>query len=400
MANGVYYVGLGIELNCTRADLGHPELPGLWELLRADKRPPEKRGLQCIECMRLRPGCPEWMVLVERDGRRFARHHTPGIGDHPEAESDEHKAYKERVIKAAELGGFRAEPESRSVDGKRRTDVLVAGGVQNIGWEIQLSYAGLDTVRKRAALARRDSITPLWATVEATRDFIDRVPWARLEDMPWRRVMDVNRGLLVHGGIQKLGRFVCDWSVPTPCPVKGRGRCFKTHSRWEVRRRVQLDDLVRASASGEFVPVVYPRDDRKGYNRWWVTAADRDRFLDAGGKLLPEGDYRRSHEKGASTKGTPARPVDPHCHYGEDSGYRSKPAEVRDDGADVVTATSPTPELPFDQAVLLDWSSRTHWGGGAARPCRNCGKPAFLVDDYGAPMHKTCAERTQTGGAS
>lgn len=336
MTHSVYHRELGLALNLSLPDLGHPEVPGLWEALRADKRDVSDRGLQCMECMTARPSCPEWMVLVERDGRRFARHHNPAIADHATNESDEHKAYKERVIKAAETGGFRAEPENRSADGKRRTDVLVAGGVRTIGWEVQLSYAGLDSVRNRAALARRDGITPLWATVDPARDFIDRVPWARLEDLSWRQVIDPSRDLLVHGGLQKFSEFVCDWSIPTPCPVKGRGRCFKRHPRWEVRRRVHLDDLVRASAAGEYVPVVMPG---KRMRRWWVTNADRDRYLDAGGVLLPEGEHKREREQRVRTP-LEVRPLDLACHYGEDSGFRAPPTPIRDDGIPVVAATT------------------------------------------------------------
>jgi hypothetical protein len=394
MANGVYHTGLGIELNLTEPDLGHPEIPGLWEILRADTRPVPERELQCIQCRQARPHCPEWMFLTERDGRRFASHFTRGIADHDASnESDEHKAYKERVVKAAELGGFRAEPENRSADGKRRTDVLVSGGPQDVGWEIQLSYAGLDSVRNRAALARRDEITPLWATVDPARDFIDRVPWALIRGMEWRFVA-TSPTIPVRGGVRTLKFWRCDNRI-RPCPVKGVGGCGKLHEEWLRANNVSLDSLVRDSASGTYVPVVLPG---KRARRWWITADDRNRFLDAGGTLLPEGEHRRQREKKPDGAAPQAQPLDPHCHYGEDSGYRSPPAEVRDDGTPVVTAATRAAKTLLDQAVLLDWSSRTHWGGGTARPCRNCGKPAYLVDDDGAPMHKTCAEHARNGG--
>jgi hypothetical protein len=403
MANGVFYTELGIELNLTEPDLGHPEFPGLWEILRSDHRPVPERGLQCIQCRKDRPECPEWMFLTERDGRRFASHFTRGIADHDaENESDQHKAYKERVLRAAEAGGFAAELENQSTDGKRRTDVLVRSDDRQIGWEIQLSYATLESVRKRAGLARRDHITPLWATVDAKRDFIDRVPWARLDDMSWHDVADVRLPLLVRGGVQSLETFRCERGHVIGggfCPIKGRGYCGKLHGQWQVALGVYVDNLVRASAAGEIVPVVVPNKASRGFKRWWVTAEDRERYLDMGFELLPEGDYERRKARGESEQ--EPQPVDPECRYGEDSGIRSAPAPVRDDGAPVVTtaASSPARTEPV-QEFLLDWSNRTHWGGGVTRPCRNCGKPAFLVDDYGAPMHKTCAERGQTGGAS
>lgn len=42
--------------------------------------------------------------------------------------------------------------------------------------------------------------------------------------------------------------------------------------------------------------------------------------------------------------------------------------------------------------VVLDWSSRSHWGGGTPRPCRRCRRPALLVDEEEQPCHKSCAE--------
>jgi hypothetical protein len=72
MASSVYHVGLDLELNLTEPDLGYPQLPGLWERLRAEKRPVPQRQLQCMQCRETRPECPEWMFLTERDGVRFA----------------------------------------------------------------------------------------------------------------------------------------------------------------------------------------------------------------------------------------------------------------------------------------------------------------------------------------
>lgn len=393
MTHSVYHRELGVALNLTLPDLGHPGLPGLWERLRADKRDVADRGLQCMECMTARPNCPEWMVLVERDGRRFARHHNPGIADHATNESNEHKAYKERVIKAAELGGFRAEPENRSADGKRRTDVLVAGGTQDVGWEIQLSYATLDSVRSRANLARRDDIAPLWATVDPTRDFIDKVPWALLRGMEWQFVAR-SPAIPVRGGVRTLQFWRCD-NRRRPCPVKGVGGCGLLHEEWLRANDITLDDLVRSSASGAYVPVVLPG---KTSRRWWITAEDRARFLDNGGVLLDEGEHKHPR---TVTRESPAaeKPNDPECRYGQDGGYRSPPAPIRDDGSPVVTAatrgTRPVPRPRRQPATVpaLNWSDRAHWNGGRTAPCHLCSRPAFLVDDAGRPAHKTCTER-------
>jgi len=41
----------------------------------------------------------------------------------------------------------------------------------------------------------------------------------------------------------------------------------------------------------------------------------------------------------------------------------------------------------------LDWSDRSHWGGGRALKCRYCGHWTPLLDSAGRPAHKTCVER-------
>lgn len=376
MAFSVYHVGLGIDLNLTLPDLGHPDLPGLWEMLRADDRPVPERQLQCIQCRKLRPQCPEWMFLTERDGKRFASHFTRGIADHDTVnESDEHKAYKERIVRAAEQGGLACVVEDRSVDGKRRTDVVVNGaeGV-SIGWEVQLSYATLDSVRKRSALARQAGITPLWASVDSTRDFIDRVPWALLPDVP-SYVIQKAQGLQVRGGVRNLEFFRCarGHTVGSAfCPVKGSGYCGKLHGTWQSAHGVTLDDLVQASALGEYVPIIIPG---KRVRRWWVRPDDRDRYIDSVGALPTEVDLLAGRRK--TDLDLQPTPLEITCRYGEDTGFRSAPSPIRDDGSPVVAPATfndlpPAPTIhqprPHVCGALADRTDRT----------KHCGKPARL----------------------
>lgn len=340
MAHSVYHAGLGIYLNLTNPDLGHPEMPGLWELLRADKRDVRVRQLQCPECKESRPDCPEWMFLTERDGIRFASHHNPNIADHAASnESDQHKALKERIAQAAERDGFAVELEDRAEHGKRRTDVLVAGadGLL-IGHEVQLSYATADSVRKRGRIARDDGITPLWSTTDRAAQWIDRVPWARTDDMPWR-LISTGRELLVRGGVRDLAWAPCDWNNPLPCPVLKRGRCGKRHGAWELAHP-DLDDLVRDTASGAYVPIIVQQGNRE--NRMWVRPADRDAYAESAGGLLAESDPQSRKSKRPAVEQA-SRPLDTECRYGQDSGYRAAPAEIRDTGNAIVTPSTISP---------------------------------------------------------
>jgi hypothetical protein len=337
MANGVYHQGLGIELNLTEPDLGHPEHPGLWDALRADRRSVDERQLQCIQCRYIHPDCPEWMYLNERHGIRFATHWNPNIGEHPSTnEGDKHKALKDRIAKAAELDGHTVEVEDRAEDGKRRTDVLVKGaGGLLIGHEVQLSYATTDSVRKRTLIARHDGISPLWSTVDRLAQWIGHVPWVHTDNLPWQQI-STGRELLVRGGVRALAWTLCDRNNPEPCPVKGHGRCGQRHGKWDLAHP-ELDTLVRDTASGEFVPVIVPQGRRM--NRIWVKVADRDLYAESVGGLPSEDDFQPRKARVVDT-GMDPREVDPECKYGQDSGIRSAPAVSQDTLGAIVTAST------------------------------------------------------------
>ncbi len=347
MASSVYHVGRNLELNLTEPDLGHPELPGLWEELLGERNlPVPERQLQCMECRDQRPACPEWMFLTERRGVRFATHHNPAVRDHPSNESDQHKAIKERIAKAAILGGFRVDVESRAKDGRRRTDVLVKGvGDLLVGHEVQLAYAGLSSVRKRTRRARADGITPSWTTVDPQRDFINHVPWAQTDDFPWKYIAE-GGDLQIRGGVRSLHMIRCNVLSPEPCPTRGQGRCGQRHGTWIPHFPYLLDDLVRDTAAGEFVPVIVT--GKRLNRRWWVRPADRDRYADCGGGIVTEDDLLRGREGKIAATVIP-RPLDGECRFGQDSGIRSAPRPAHDgDDTDlsVITETTPWPSPP------------------------------------------------------
>jgi hypothetical protein len=407
MTYTVYHAELGIYLNLSEPDLGHPQYPGLWDAMRSDTRQPTERGLLCPQCLESSPHCPEAMVLVEkRDGRRFARHHNTNIADHDTTnESDQHKAFKERIATAAERGGYTAEVEDRAEDGRRRTDVLVKGDQELvIGWEVQLSYASLASVKKRTQIAQDAGITPSWMVLDDTREFVNKVPWTLTNDMSWK---DISKGrrLPIRGGVRLLEFYTCDWGTSLDCPVKKNGRCFERHPAWRAIEGkgafefFQLDDLVQRTAAGEYVSVVVPGQHRK--NRWWVRTADRDRFLDAGGKLLGEQSAKRKPRADHPTE-IRRRPLDPTCRYGEDTGYRSAPAVSQDDDLVVSTVTASTERLccgdrapsvagtPLKPYCQLCPNSPTYWRlahrFAENKPCPACGLVRCAVGQRDDPI--------------
>jgi hypothetical protein len=270
-------------LDLDRPDLGHPEIPDLWERLRDDKRPMQQRGLYCPDCYEKDPEHPEWMYLRLRNGRRESAHFNRGHKSH--AERPEHIAFKERIARAAEEGGFQADLEVSTRDRAARLDVRIIGERGKVyGVEPQLSREPWTQTARRDRARRKNKIMPVWHVVSPYAELIDHTQFARTDNLPPEAIRN-SRDLLVRGGIKEPRWERCDSRNPLPCPVKGRGRCGGLHADWEVLA-VQLDDFVRDVASGVFVPVAI-----KGQNRivrFWARAADRDRYLDAGGEALEE----------------------------------------------------------------------------------------------------------------
>ncbi|MEU8926412.1 hypothetical protein AB0D10_36705 [Kitasatospora sp. NPDC048545] len=281
--NPVFSTELDRLLDLDRADLGVPEHPGLWERLRADRRPVARRGLLCPTCLDARPGRPEWMYLSLRQGRRIAGHHNPRRRAHHEPRRAEREAYQERYARAAARDGHAVEIEPRAADGRCRAAVLVTGADgRRFGFEPQLSYVSARFVRRRDRIARQDGITAVWHTVDPKAPLIDRVPWARTDDLPAQAIRE-GRDLLVRGGVRRLRLLKCDHTAPGPCPVRGGGRCHRWHPNWEVLVP-RIDDFVRRVAGGVYVPVTL-RTAADGTLRFWAPEQDRRRYVANGGAL-------------------------------------------------------------------------------------------------------------------
>lgn len=291
--NPVYCEAVHGVLDLDQDDLGHPEAPGLWQRLMTDrKRPVSERGLFCPTCIKSRPGQPEWMYVYERqDGLKIAAHNNPGHGSIHSHESDEHLAYKERIALAAQQGGFQADLEVRTADGKARSDVRVIGaGGREFGFEPQLRYSSAPAIRKRDRVRRERGISPCWHITDPYHPLIDNAAWGRTDsDLPASLIRSSSR-LEVRGGIYQLVMEKCDRFNSQICPVLRTGRCGQYHPTWKIKSR-QLDDLVRDIASGDYVSVVqkYGR-----FTRWfWTAAGDRQTYLDSSGQLLePEKEIR------------------------------------------------------------------------------------------------------------
>ncbi|MFB6823708.1 hypothetical protein ACFCXA_19195 [Streptomyces virginiae] len=343
MAHGVFHKELG-EINLSELNLDDLEDRRLWESLYGRTR---KGDLECLDCRRNDPGCPQWMFLRLWCGRPQAVHYTKDI-KHPTApESPRHRALKERIALAAENAGYSAELEARAPDGRRRTDVLVHGdnGIK-LGCEIQLSHTTAHSVAKRSDIARSDGLSPLWTTDDPSAPLIDRAPWTRIDRMP-EEILRNGNALLIRGGVKNLDLVRCDSRSPIPCPDRGYGRCNQWHGTWAPTRGIHIDQLIGSTAAGEYVALYLPAQrGRRRPSHMWVTAKDREQYLDATGETeaAPQPGKVDDVEPGAPEN----LPLSHECSYEQRLQEKKRRGSTpRDTGEPVATGiTIPAKDTP------------------------------------------------------
>ncbi|MFR0355502.1 hypothetical protein [Streptomyces sediminimaris] len=287
MTYSVWHRGLGITLDLTEADLGHPEYPRLLDEIYGNYQPDLLYCLEAHEDEGL--VCPGFMAIRKVNGRPHAMHVAKGERPETKAESDLHKALRDYTAEVASGEGFRVTRTEEGEHGKRRTDVTVEGAdEQRLAYEIQLAAIAGGSVDERTRTARRAGLTPLWLVNNENAIPIDRAPWARLNVQSWRDVTD-RAALPVRGGVKHLHMSRCDWGNPVPCPQQGAGRCGGRHALWEPVRGLYYDDVIRRTATGELVSLYLPRPaGRRGWHMW-VTPADKAEFLGGRPEPVPGG---------------------------------------------------------------------------------------------------------------
>ncbi|WP_033343282.1 hypothetical protein [Catenuloplanes japonicus] len=258
---------MGAELDLRRADLGHPDVPGLWERLHGSI----VRGV--LQCAEFRAGgcdddCQQWMYLRKTStGHRTAVHIMPAESEW-DRDSDEHKALRERMARTAEKNGFRAEIDvPLAADRRMRTSALIHGDGVTLACEPQLTPVSPGTVRNRSAVADRAGVTPLWATSSIRTPVMNRAPWARIDHMEWRRYADPDFEMPVRGGYRALISFRC--TPGTVCNDRKRGEpCSGWNSQFEPRQLRRFDDLIVRAAARDLIPVTQRRSARSAFYFW------------------------------------------------------------------------------------------------------------------------------------
>jgi hypothetical protein len=323
----ILHIATGLILDVARGDLGHPDLPDLWDTLRSKPIPPGV--LQCLVCRSLDPATPQWVHLCECTIRHPV-HFTKTIKDHGRhPESAEHLALKERVAAAGERHGLTAEIESRSADGSHVGDLVLRGGVTPLNFEPQLSAEPRQKTRRRNAVRVKAGLQPMWVGTNQHAAFVDAVPWAAI---PRQDASYIARGeeLRVTGGAYRLVFEECGHDGQ-PCPKgkpdersqRGWRFCTRRHLYPELIRP-GLDDLVVGAALGRYRSLEIRGRQRTNFR--WLTEQDYQRWTGENGtpettppaRLRPPAQRRPVHRwtPPPTAYDTPPQPAPGQCSAG------------------------------------------------------------------------------------
>lgn len=365
MANGVWHTEYGIEINLTKPDLGVDGYPGLLQEITTSVSDRNPQLLECLahhqgkECASEAGGKSPWMFIRRaRAGGRFplVAAHLPITHKATPAESAQHKATKERIVETALRCGLKAKAEVPT--GNRRTvsDALVTGpaGIR-IGWEIQYHHISPSSVHRRSHNAVQYEITPLWVAKDRTASLIDRAPWARVDDMPWKDITD-GKEMVIRGGYRYLQVWKCVPSSDRHCPLsEGAGHCDGIHAEWFLpalcqpeKKPVHIEDLVLSSASGESVPVYVPnRGSGRAGRHMWVPAGDCELWRELVGEKAPLPVAPELEEDDQITFAD--QEIDRTCRAGEEGRFVSDARPIRDFGQPTGGVTLPW--MPLQRSV-------------------------------------------------
>ncbi|WP_407288847.1 hypothetical protein [Streptomyces sp. BP-8] len=342
MANGVFHTKYGIEINLTHEDLGHEDRPGLLaEITRSVGERPRDL-LQCLQdykggsCGCAQADKSSWMFVrrQRRDGRlTLVAAHLPMTHVATPQESDRHKAMKERIARTASRHGLDVQVEVRSTDRRIVTDVLISGPAARVGWEAQYSPISASTAHRRSAHARANGIAPLWITGDPASALIDRAPWARVDDVPWQRIVSP-LAMIVRGGVRHLQIWKCTPASERPCPETGQV-CGRFHSGWFLpalcipeERSTALDELVVTSADGEHLPLrIRDRSGSRRVSHLWALAADVYRWRELTGQTDAPAEATFDDEE---TLSFTQEDLDGTCRYAEEGTFVSDPRPRRE----------------------------------------------------------------------
>lgn len=271
----VLLIELGLVLNVTEQDLGHPELPGLWQQLRS--KPIGAGVLQCLECADKDPlAAVQWMYLRDKP-RRWPVHLNPHSAPClSKGESDLHKAMKDFVVTTAEREGLTATQESRAGAGRVVSDVQISGGGVLLGVEAEIKNSTAEAVVQRSRRRVSAGLQPLWFSDRPRAPFNYRVPSAAIAPTePWRIAAGLDTKIVE--GVRRVAPTRCGTKGPR-CPRTGGRPCGRIHAALDYAGVAHLDTLIVGAATAAYMPL--EQVTSRSVHFYWVTREDHERYLD------------------------------------------------------------------------------------------------------------------------
>ncbi|MFJ3799914.1 hypothetical protein ACIPSJ_26970 [Streptomyces sp. NPDC090088] len=249
-----------------------------WDQLVADNRDSARRRLVKYAWCWDEDRVTHWMRTYSLgSGTRVVAHQPGEVADHPyrALESDEHKAYCDRVERVGVTEGFKARREARARDGLTRSDVLLVGS-REVSYEMQHSpfkpgYGARERTRRTLA-AQRDAVA--WHTDSSIIAERARVAMLRSNQARLPQIENPRYAIRILGGYRKVVTWGCTVREGHRCPRRRSAGCGAVHIRTEPTG-ITLDDFIRQAPAGLIMPV-QPLD-RLGF---WTTVQEFRIWMD------------------------------------------------------------------------------------------------------------------------
>ncbi|MEC3895427.1 hypothetical protein [Nocardiopsis sp. LDBS1602] len=294
----VLWVAAGLEIDPNLDDFGlAPDQLRTFLYVSPGKRRSYSKGdLLCTRCLKIPVRRDKASMYVRskrlRDGFWEVAHHSSEEGSCDSVESDERKAWRDRIATNASDAGLSAD---YGVGAKGRADVVVLGPEgRQINWQIQIAQPGRGAITKRTNTVYRNGHTPSWLTTDysaksQTRELINKVPWSMANKMLPEQLLH-GRAAWVSDGISAYRWEWCR-NIPGRCPVPGPLTldCGKEHGIWE-RSPTRLEEFIENSAGGLLVPIAIPSANMRTVSRLWVTPDHYEEYAHAQGRPFTEAD--------------------------------------------------------------------------------------------------------------
>ncbi|MEU9578828.1 hypothetical protein [Streptomyces chilikensis] len=252
------------------------------QLVAANRNSTRRRLVKCAWCWE-NDQVTHWMKTYTRpNGTRVVSHQPGEATDHPyqAVESEEHKAYCDRVARVGQAEGYTARREATAADGRTRSDVLLIGS-RHISYEMQHSpfktgYGATERTR-RALAAKRDAVA--WHTDSDTIARAAKVTMLRSNVARRPQIENPRYEVRILGGFRQAVVWKCTARDAYRCPDGRFTGCGKTHFDTKPGG-ITLDDFIRQAPAGLVLPV--KPLSRTGY---WLTAADYRVWLEHSGHI-------------------------------------------------------------------------------------------------------------------